>query len=65
MSQNYSCLDTYYKGSTIIFVIGCIVLCQLFQSLLRAVVDPGFFKGGFSFTKTPAQFELKTKKKRL
>ena len=32
---------------------------------LSAVADPGFFKGGFSFslTKTPAQFELKTKKK--
>ena len=30
------------------------------------VADPGFLKGGFSFslTKTPAQFELKTKKKK-
>ena len=30
------------------------------------VVDPGFLKGSFSFslTKTPAQFELKTKKKK-
>jgi len=29
------------------------------------VADPGFLKGGFSFslTKTPAQFELKTKNK--
>jgi len=32
-----------------------------------SVVDPGFLKGGFNFslTKTPAQFELKTTKKRL
>ena len=31
-----------------------------------AVADPGFLKGGFSFslTKTPAQFELKTTKKK-
>ena len=30
------------------------------------MADPGFLKGGFSFslTKTPAQFELKTKKKK-
>ena len=33
---------------------------------ITPVVDPGFLKGGFSFslTKMPAQFELKTKKKR-
>ena len=30
------------------------------------VADPGFLKGGFSFslTNTPAQFELKTQKKK-
>ena len=28
------------------------------------MADPGFLKGGFSLTKTPAQFELKTKKKK-
>jgi len=32
----------------------------------ESVADPGFLKGGFSFslTKTPAQFELKTKQKK-
>jgi len=33
-------------------------------SNVSAVADPRFLKGDFSLTKTPAQFELKTPKKK-
>ena len=44
-------------------------ICPLFILFImqnNTVADPGFLKGGFSFslTKAPAQFEFKTKKKK-
>ena len=49
-------------------IFACEIQCCTLQikhiTLLYAVADLEIFRGGFSFTKTPAKLEVKTKKKK-